>query len=127
MITGKMLNSEATLNNFIEIGALEFIAGEELTVVVRLFDDQIGLRYIPVSTCIPTFTLNKSDGDTLSKTGSHNDDDRSIVTFELSETETLDLLGGNMKISLDLLGDATSIKKGIVLNAFARVIDDCSA
>lgn len=125
MLSGKVLNSGATTNNFVEIGSLEFISGEELTVVIRIHDPELDLRYIPPTTNITTFTLNKPDGTDLEKTGTMDTDDRSIIRFTLSETETADLLGGNIKYSLDILGDGTQIKKGVVQNALARFIDGC--
>lgn len=125
MIKGKVLNSEALLNNFIEIGALEFIAGSELKLVIRLYDDQLNLRYIPVDTCVTKITFLKSDNTTFEKTGIPEEDDRSIIRFSLSEVETTGLMGGNLRLSLDLLGDGTSIVRGIIANALARTIIDC--
>ena len=121
MIIGKMLNSGATVNNFIEIGALEFIPGEELTVKVRIYDDQLNIRYIPVATNVTTFTLNNTSS-TFTTVGTHETDDRSIISFSLTEAQTSTLLGGNITFELDLLGDGTSIRKGIIYNAFSKVI-----
>lgn len=125
MIIGKILNSAATLNNFTEIGSLEFIGGEQLTVFVRISDSQIGLRYIPPVTNITTFTINKSDGTTFDVVATPLADDRSIMSFSISELESADMLGGNVRISLDILGDGTEIKKGLIANAFSRIIQEC--
>lgn len=124
MIKGNVLNSDASLNNFIKIGALEFLAGDELVLVIQLENDQLGLRYIPVSTNITTATFNNSDGTTFDVVGVPLADDRSIITFTLTEVQTATLLGGNVKLSLDLLGDGTSIKIGMISSALSRIIID---
>jgi len=126
MIVARMLNSTATVNNFIEIGSLEFIAGEQITVYMRLYDTDLDLRYIPPATNITTVTLNKSDGTTFSKIAIHEFDDRSMIYFTLSEIETEDLLGGNLSLSLDLAGDGSNIRKGVAQNVLSRSILTCS-
>lgn len=126
MFTAKILNSDATLNNFAEIGSLDFIPGEEKTFVFRLYDDVKNLRYIPPATNITTLTFNKTDGTSFTKTTTLVDsDDRSLQKVTLSETETTDLLGGNISFDLDLAGDASQIVKGIIYNGLNKVITGC--
>lgn len=124
MIKAKVLNSDAVLNNYKEIGSLEFINGEQKTLNIQLFETELNLRYVPPTTCVVTLLFNKSDGTTLSKTASVLDSgDRSLRTVSLSESETTTLIGGNVQISLDILGDATEIRKGIILNALVRIVE----
>ncbi len=123
MLIAKVLNSDATLNHFHEVGSLEFISGEQLDLVVRLWDTQADQRYIPPVTNITTFTLNNSDTSQTNITGAALSDDRSIITVVLSEIQTSTLLGGNVNFSLDILGDGTEIRKGIIQNGLARILD----
>lgn len=124
MIKAKVLNSDAVLNNFKEIGSLEFINGEQKTLNIQLFETELNLRYVPPTTCIVTLTFNKSGGTTLSKVaGVLDSGDRSLRTVTLSEIETATVIGGNVQISLDILGDASEIRKGIILNAMVRIVE----
>ena len=126
MITAKILNSDATLNNFKEIGSLDFVPGSEVKLVIRLWDTQLDLRRIPAAAAVVKIFLNKTDGTTLEKTMTPLADDRSIMSTTLDETETEELLGGNFTIEEDVLGDGTQIKKGMVQNGIRRiVIGDC--
>ncbi len=38
MITARVLNSGATLNDFREIGSLDLVPGSEIVLVLRLYD-----------------------------------------------------------------------------------------
>lgn len=127
MLTAKILNSQASLNNFKEIGSLEFIIGEEVKLVFRLFDPQFDLRHIPDAAAIVKLTFNKlSDFTTFEKTATVLDSgDRSIQYVTLTDLETADLIGGNVLFEVDVLGDGSQIQKGIIYNALSKVIQDC--
>ena len=124
MLSGQVLNSDASLNNFIVTDSKPFIPGEEFDLVIRFINDELDLRYVPPATNIATFTFNKTDGTTFTKIASVLDSgDRSIVKMTISETESADLLGGNIIFELDINGNGSVIKKGVVKNALARFID----
>lgn len=126
MITAKILNSDATLNNFKEIGSLDFIPGAETKLVIRLQDTQLDLRHIPPATATIKLIFNQTDGSTLEKTTTEFADDRSMQFITLEEAETDLLLGGNFTMEIDVLGDASKIEKGIVSNGLRKiVIGDC--
>jgi hypothetical protein len=126
MLTAKILNSAASLNNFKEIASLEFILGEELNLVFRLQDPQFNLRHVPPVTAIVKVTFNNIDGTTLEKTATEVDSgDRSMQTVNLTELETENILGGNISFQVDVLGDGTEIIKGIIYNALSKIILDC--
>ena len=48
MIRARVLESSSTLNSFREIDSLEYITGTPFTLIVQLYDDQSGNRFIPV-------------------------------------------------------------------------------
>lgn len=127
MLSGKILNSDAQLNNFIEIGSKQFIPGSQVKLVFRLTNTELDdLRYIPGSASTIKLTFNKLDGSTLEKTNADITkftDDRSIMSVVLEESETEELQDGSFSFELDLLGDGTQIEKGVISNALSRVID----
>ena len=126
MLTCQILNSDATLNNFIDIGSKEFIPGEEFILVVRGINKELDLRYIPLSTTVATCTLLDIDGNTISKVATLMTDDRSIMSIAITEAESDTLASGTITFSLDELGDGTKITKGIAEGALVRSIDgDC--
>lgn len=119
MLSGSVLNSDATLNNFQEIGQLEIFRGEEITMNIRIKNRQLDLRYIPDAGAVVTFTFNTSSG-TLDKVATPLTDDRSIVSMTLSETETADLLSGDIKFSVV---EGTVTKKGVIVDGLGMVTD----
>jgi len=120
MLTGQILNSQATLNNYLRIGSLEFVPGESSTLVVKIINTQLGIRYILPSTAVVSFTFNKANNESETVTGNFFTDDRSIISTTLSSAVTSEILGGNFTMSLDLLGDGTDIKKVFVQNGLTR-------
>ena len=121
MYTARILNNSATLNYFQEMSAAEFVPGENLTLIFRLHQPDINLRYIPNSSAIVTFTFNLSDGTTLDVVGVPNSDDRSIMTISISAANSALLLGGNVPFEIDMTGDGSNIKKGLIQNALQRI------
>ena len=119
MLSGAILNSDATLNNFQEIGQLTIFRGEEIKVVVRIKNRQLDLRYIPASGAVVTFTFNTTAG-TLDKIATLEADDRSMASFTLSETETADLLSGDIKFSVV---EGTVTKKGLIVDGIGMVTE----
>ena len=61
----RLINSDASLNNFQEIGSVDYVPGEDKRVAFRLFDEQLGIRYIPGATATVDITIYKSDNTTL--------------------------------------------------------------
>ena len=124
MITANCINEGATLNNFNYLSAINFVTGTKLTIKMILMDDDLNLRFIPPSTAIVSFVFNNSDGTTLTKVSTGDTDDRSMRTVTITAAESAVLIGGNIKISIDMLGNATDIRKGVAVNALTRVLDE---
>lgn len=122
MIKARLLNSGASLNDFFFLDALEFVPGENLTLVLQIFDAQKNIRYIPPAAAEMTLTFVKSDGTELEKSASLVDaDDRSMWKVSLSQAETATLAGQNVEIELDVNGDASLILKAIIANGVIRI------
>lgn len=121
MIIGKILNENATTNNYKFIESQEFLPGFAFTCTFQIFDDQMGLRYIPPVTNVVTIILNKTDGTQLEIVGTHNVDDRSMVTFEVTALQASTIYSGNFTFELDLLGNGTSVKAGIVERGLRKI------
>lgn len=128
MLTADVLNPTAVLNDFDVIGSLEFIPGEDTTLVVRLTQPlrKDNLRFVAPLTTIFTFHLPLKDGTVLDKSGTATAQDYSIWSTVLTEDDTADLFSGNFTFDLDLLGDGTKITKGWVQNGLSMIVTgDC--
>ena len=100
MLSLKVLNSDATLNTFFEIGSLNFHSGEDVTVFIRIFNESKNLRHIPASGASYNITLTNSDGTTISKTPVPLTDDRSILSFSITAAESADLISQDLKLEI---------------------------
>lgn len=97
----QMLNEDATLNNFQDIGSAQFIPGQPLKLVMRLLQTQRDLRYVPADTATMEMSFLNSDGTTVDKVPTFLDDgDRSLVVVELDASETTLLIGQNLELTL---------------------------
>lgn len=121
MLTGVILASNSTLNNFTELDGLSIIRGSEVNLQLRLQDADTEHRYIPDAAAVITITLN--DGSTgLEKTMTMNADDRSMLSVTLTEAETELILSGDIKITVDESGVT---KKGLMVDALRMIDEDC--
>lgn len=119
--TGKILNSDAELNSYKEIGSLDFMPGSDIKLVMMLFNSQEGLRYVPGEAAIITLFIPSNTSD-LEKTATFLDSgDRSLIYVDLSQAETEDLTGGNLTFSVDELGDGSIIHRGYASLALRRI------
>jgi len=119
MLSGSLLNSNATLNHFHEMGSLEIFRGEEIVVQIRLKDRQSGNRYIPAVGAVITIGFNTSKGK-LSVVATANADDRSMVSLTLQEADTELILSGDLKITVV---EGTVTKKGQITDGIQMVTE----
>lgn len=132
MLSGQILSSDTTLNDFDVLDTKNFIPGEAFTLFFRVTNpEKDDLRYVSPATAKITVTINKNDLTTIVKDSDGTDvaflaGDFSIVSVAISATESVDVLGGNFKFELDLLNDGTQIIKGTVKQGLSKVLDgDC--
>jgi len=123
MIAVKLLNSDATLNNFTEQGTLPYMPGENLDVVLRIFNAQRDTRFIPVDPAAEvTFIFMNKDGTALEKEATVLDAlDRSMWKVTLSQAETENLAGSNIQVKLDETGDGTSVRLAVIYSILTRL------
>ena len=123
-LTLRALNSEAVTNSYLVISSHDFMPGETLTLNFQVFDYIQHHRHIPPTTAVTTLSFNTISGAALDKTATVNADDRSFLTVSLTLAEVNDLMGGNVKFSIDVLGDGTKIVKGIAQNMLRKVTNE---
>lgn len=131
MLSGILINPEATLNNYYPQASIDFLPGTAIQAAFQLTQPSKsyspapwpqGIRFVCPSTAVVTFTLNNADGTTFTVTGAFIDaGDRSLISMSLTAAQTVNLLSGSIQFSIDLLGDGTKIVGGVIQNALHRV------
>jgi hypothetical protein len=122
MIKAKLLNSEASLNDFFYVGSVEFVPGENVTFALQIFLSEKNIRYIPPVAAELTLTFIDKDGVDVVKTAAVIDaDDRSMWSVDLSQAETEVLAGQTVSGELDVNGDGTIIYKFVLQNSLIRI------
>lgn len=93
----KVLNPDATLNNFSDIGSARVYKGSDQVLMLQLFQTDRKIRFIPSNTAVITVDFLKSDNTTFTKTATFPfADDRSIFQINLLDTETPNLTTQNL-------------------------------
>lgn len=121
MIQAKLLNSQASLNDYLYIASINFIPGENITVAFQIFDDQRGVRLIPPLAATIQCTMIDVDGnDIIDDAAVIDADDRSMWKFTISQADSENLAGMNIEGKLDLNGDGTVIYYFLLENVLVR-------
>lgn len=95
----KIINKDAQLNNFFEVGSARFVPGFPVKINMRLFNSELKLRHVPSAAATFAITLKNSDGTTISKVPTALDaGDRSLLTMDLTGTETSLLIGQKFEL-----------------------------
>ncbi len=127
MISARILNSRATVNNFYEIGTLEFVPGSTFTLVIQLIDTQSPdmMRYVAIPSdgnsahLVVTFTMPNTDGSDLAVTMTQMTGDASIWTANITTSQSASLATGNCQVSVVDTGTSPSTLLGLVSDAIA--------
>lgn len=118
MLTLNVLNSDASLNSFKFIDTFNFIGGEDIKLVMRLFQTDEDIRYIPDTGATITLDFRKSDDTVLVKAATFPfADDRSIIEVNITALESADLITQNLVAKLD---EGGSISYAILQTGFRR-------
>jgi hypothetical protein len=122
VIGGKILNSSATLNSFEVIQSIEFFPGEEIKLVIQLFQRQRidQLRFmVEDPAAILLLEIPNKDGTDATFTMTPLAGDSSIWSVTLDAEATSNLAGGNMVLTLTQ-NDSTSV--GVIQNGIQLVV-----
>lgn len=124
MLTLDIVSKSPQLNSFSLNKNFQFASGEDVKVTMRLYQPDLGIRYVPDSGATITIDLKKSDNTTLTKTCSFTfADDRSIIEFSLTAAESALVISQNLVVKL-LEGSTTQF--AILQYGLTRVVADGS-
>lgn len=125
MLILKVLNAQATVNDFEEYTSFDFIPSTDIVLTLRVHDTVTGLRRILNSDDTLSLALTKSDNTTLTLVPTFPfTADRSIIQVTITDVQSADLLGGS--ITLTITDNAGLISKAVGANLLNRIIEgDC--
>lgn len=123
------LTSVVSVNSFRAAESQSFIPGENLTLNFQLRNVEEDIRFIPLDpAAIITLKFITSDEaaaipNVLTKTATDiTAFDLSLITVSFTQLETGVLLGGSIELTIDELGDGSSIKKAVLRGALIREV-----
>jgi hypothetical protein len=112
----KVLNSDATLNSFADIEVQKFTSGSSVTLILRLWQPDKDIRYIPAVGAVISVNFKKSDNTDLAKTASTPfADDKSIIKFELTAAESVDIISQSLSVEVNESGTISHAYKQSVI------------
>lgn len=124
MLTLDIVSKNPSLNSFVLSKTFQFAAGEDVKVIMRLFQPDLGIRYVPAVGATITIDLKKSDNTVLTKTCAFTfADDRSIIEFSLTAAESALVISQNLVVKL-VEGSTTQF--AILQYGLSRVVADGS-
>lgn len=101
MLTLDIVSKLPQLNSFFVTKNQAFASGETVKVIMRLWQSERNIRYIPISSAVITVDLKKSDNTVLTKTCAFTfADDRSIIEFNLTAVESAAVIGQNLVVKI---------------------------
>ena len=100
-LTLDIVSDSPTLNAYNLSKSVQIVKGQTAKVILRLWQEDRKIRYIPSSSAVLTIDLKKSDQDVITKTLTPTfADDRSIQEFSLSAAETTELISQNLVVKI---------------------------
>lgn len=135
MLKIKLINEQATLNNFSFVENKEYLVGQPLSILIQVQDSETKQRLIPATNANLSATFQKRDGTEMVIAGTmlFSPDDRSMWKIDLNSTQVGDLVGSNFRVDLDFNGSAvappvlstsTNLKTGMAYNVLSKVTFD---
>jgi hypothetical protein len=132
MLKIKLINEQATLNNFHYVETKEYIPNFPFSIKFQIQDSETLMRLIPSVDAVAQVIFQLRDGTELTKTATllFTPDDRSIFKVDLSKTESNNIVGGNFQVLLDFngsasappdLSDSTDLRSGMAYNVLAKI------
>ena len=127
MISIKVLNSQATLNYFFEVDAIDYVPGEDLRIVFRIFNSQTDTRMVLEAADVVTATFLDSTSTEVDIIATALDaGDLSMYYVDLTPAQTTELSITNLQVTAVTDADSKTYKT-IKYNVFAKKIisGDC--
>lgn len=123
MFLGNVLNSDAQLNNYTKLNAINFVPGSSFKFVFQIINDQTNLRHVPGPDSIVKLYVNNVDGQRTELTTQTFEGDRSIRFVDISSEVSATLNGGNLSFRIDDDGTGTHIEIGLITNGLTKQIE----
>lgn len=134
MLKIKLINEQATLNNFSFVEIKEYTPGNPFKLQIQLQDSETKQRLIPNAGANLNAIFQKSDGTelTVAAVGLFADD-RSMWKVELNAAQATSIIGSNVKFELDFNGSAsappvlsnsTDLRIGMAYGVLAKITFD---
>lgn len=101
ILTLDIVSANPQLNQHALNKVFQFASGQTAKVIMRLWQTDKKIRYIPDQAAVITVDLKRSDNTILTKTCTFTfTDDRSIIEFDLDAVETAALIGQNLIVKI---------------------------
>lgn len=124
VLTLDVVSAQPSINSFSLGKVFQFASGQTAKVILRLWQSDKKIRYIPSETAQITVDLKQSDNTILQKTCSFTFvDDRSIIEFDLSDLETAAIIGQNLVVRIE---EDSAVKFAVLPFGLQKVILDGS-
>lgn len=123
MLKIKLIEDQATLNNFDYLEVKEYIPGIALTIKFQISESETKLRHIPGTSATMEVTFQNREGEELSVTATmlFNPDDRSLWSVALTAEQTEEIIGSNFMVELT---DGATIKSGMAYGVLSKITFD---
>lgn len=126
MLAIKLLNEQATLNNYFTVESKEYTAGSILKLKFQVSDSENKTRLIAGSAgkCTCTFQDREGGEFDIEAQFLFGQDDRSMWLVTLDEEATMKLVGANFLVQVDMNGDEEDLHTGMAYNAISKITFD---
>lgn len=126
LISANLLNARATLNDYFQVKSVSYVPGTKFSLKFQIIDVESGNRVMPTSGALVNVIFYKNDATQLTLAASmmFPSDDRSMWSVDVSASNSLLVNGGNVIITLDPVGDASEVDKGMLYQVLKQVLFD---
>lgn len=131
MLKIKLINEQATLNNFSYVETKEYIPNFKFSIKFQIQDSETLQRVMSDVGASCNVILQKRDGSELVKPAAYmfDPDDKSLWQVNFTAAESNDIVGGNFQVLLDFdgsaieedLSDSDDLRSGMAYNVLAKI------
>lgn len=126
MLAIKLLNDQATLNNFYNVSSRDYIPGDAFTLNFQIFDSQTKQRFMADADATIEVVFQKNDGSELTvEADVLFETDRSMWSVEMTAESTETIVGANFMVVMTTEVDEEDvIVSGMAYNALSKITFD---